>query len=252
VERDVLDAKEQKIYWETCAVDYVADDDEALDQVLFRCDRMLKDAGLSPLYNGWKATAALCEEHYKGSRKKLNAAMGRFRKSGNGDGGPVEIETSITTYSAKFLDFCDGDVALEYMYIVFSRLGLLEFACSDMPEGSMHDSSRGSNAAGPPPKGGPSNKGDKVDPNIEIIREILGVDSNNKDVGRKRKADASVAESKAQGAKLDLMVKQEALLDSTNDDIDKLTGKDDETSNAKRTRLVARKTWLEKSLAECG
>jgi hypothetical protein len=242
-----LDARETKLFWENLAVNYMDDDcADELDKVLFRCEELLSDAELSPERTGWKATAALCEYHYKTTlRKPLNSSMGRFRKSGNGDGGPVDFNDSVTKYSSKFIDFCDGDAALSYMYEVFSRLSLLEFACSDMPENAVHDSTSASSTTSTLSQRGGS---PKEDPTVAALKEVFGAGKDDKDVIRKRKADAEVAESKAFGVKLDLIVKQEALLDKAAQDILDLEGNDDAGSISKRMRLVKFRDSLEKSL----
>ena len=249
--RDVLDAKETKLFWEDMVPHFMDDEyAEHIDKVLYKCDSLLDDAGLSPERTGWRATAALLEEHYKkGLRKPLNACVGRFRVSGNGDGGPVDIEESVTKYSSKFLDFCDGDATLIYMYTVFSRLGLLEFACSDMPTGATHDSSSSSSASVSlmPPLGG-SHKEDHI--LAATLKEVFGASKDDKDVARKRKAEAEVAEHKANGAKIDLYMKQEAVLEKSMADLADLEGKYDDNSESKRKRLTAFIASLQASLAK--
>lgn len=236
------------MFWENAAVNCM-DDSLApdLDKVLFKNEALLEDAGLCPLRTGWKATAALLEQHYKNDiRKPLNEAMRRFRISGNGDGGPVDYQTSVTKYSSKFKDFCDGDAVVEYYYNVASKLNLVEFSCSDMPENAAHNSSGGSSTTTSIPRGG--SPPTKEDPTVAAIKEVFGAAKDDKDAIRKRKAEAEVAEGKAFGVKLDLIVKQEALLDKTAQDIRDLEGQDDAFSVSKRARLMKLRDSLVTSL----
>ena len=252
--RDVLDAGETKIYWEELVVVFISDRyAAALDKVLFKFEDKFEDAGLSPERTGWKATGPLLEEHYKKLRKQLNNAMGRFRKSGNGDGGPVDVETSVTQYSSKFLDFCDQDVVLEYMYTAFHHHGLIEFACSDMDPAASHDSTSGSSAT----SASTSTKKGEHDGLVAAMKEIFGStkDTPDEDIVRKRKADAATAELRAQGAKHELMGAKHELIAKTSNQLDNvigdlaaLEGKDDTTSDAKRRRLSAQIRMLEAAL----
>ena len=247
VSREDLDAGLTKRFWQELVPRYM-EEASHLDKVLYKFEGKFEEAGLSPKRTGWQATASLLEEHYKKHRKLLNNAMGRFRRSGNGDGGPVEIDDSVTQYSSKFLDFCDGDIVLEYMYTVFLHHGLLEFACSDMPSWAVHDSTSGSTASSSRSFG--SAQKDEQTGLVAAIKEAFGStkDKDDPEISRKRKADADTAELRAQGAKLELYAKTSAQLDIANADLASLEGKDDETSNAKRRRLTSQISMLEASL----
>ena len=100
--RHEIDAGETKLFYETAALNYNDDDlADILDKVLFNCDVLLEEAGLSPLRTSWVCTAALFEDHFKKNlRKPFNDAMNRFKQSGQGDGGP---EDCYKTHSALSL-----------------------------------------------------------------------------------------------------------------------------------------------------
>ena len=255
--RDMLDAGETKIYWEELVPMYMGDKHAPhLDKVLFKFEVKFENAGLSPERTGWKATGPLLEEHYKKLRKQLNNAMCRFRRSGNGDGGPVDVDESVKKYSSKFLDFCDEDVVLEYMYTVFLQHELLEFACSDMPPAAAHDSTSGSSTSSASTSG--SAQKDEHLGLVAAIKEAFGSTKEKEDpeITRKRK-DAATAELRAEGAKHELLAKKHELfakssaqLDNANDGLAALEGKDDATSNAKRLRLSAQIRMIEASLDE--
>ena len=82
------------------------------------------------------------------------------------------------------------------------------------------------------------------------LKEVFGASKDDKDVARKRKAEAEVAEHKANGAKIDLYMKQEAVLEKSMADLADLEGKYDDNSESKRKRLTAFIASLQASLAK--
>ena len=54
-------------------------------------------------------------------------------------------------------DFCDGNVGLYYLYIVFLKHGMLESAQTKMPRSAQHSSEAGGSATQRPRRGNKSN-----------------------------------------------------------------------------------------------
>ena len=84
-----------------------------------------------------------------------------------------------------------------------------------------------------------------------LLREVLSDDaqgSKDPSVVRKRSAEADTAAAKAAGAKLDLIAKQESVLEGLYDELDRLEDNTDERSVAKRARTKARADALLREL----
>ena len=85
----------------------------------------------------------LLQKHFTSYRAKLVKAIAAFKLSGNGDGREMTEEEAgqvNTVWSASFVNFCGGDIVLEYMYEICLDHGLLESAQTAMPSRTGHDS----------------------------------------------------------------------------------------------------------------
>ena len=136
--REQLDAGHRKLFWDDAAELF---NGKNRDLEKFEGDaEKWRTMGLSCQPSGYLATAEKLEAVFKELRKDHMTAQKGFRQSGNGEGGPVDVEDSLTIHSAFFKDFVNTKPVDEYFYEILLAHGLLESAATDMPAGSTSSS----------------------------------------------------------------------------------------------------------------
>ena len=127
------------MYWDKMSIDFNLAPNELLDPNLHMDIAEL--VTINPSAHDYEATGSKLDTEFRDARAKLDRALAGFRKSGNGDGGPVK-EDDAYTYSAKFKDFLDGDAGLMYLYACLTKGGtnLLECATSHLATAAQRDS----------------------------------------------------------------------------------------------------------------
>jgi hypothetical protein len=127
------------MYWDQMSIDFNLVPNELLDPNLHMDIAEL--VTIDPSAHDYEATGSKLDTEFRDARAKLDRALAGFRKSGNGDGGPVK-EDDAYTYSAKFKDFLDGDAGLMYLYACLTKGGtnLLECATSHLASAAQRDS----------------------------------------------------------------------------------------------------------------
>jgi hypothetical protein len=131
------DNKDTKAFWATCAVLF---NDPTFKTILFECPDGHEFHGFSASYSGHKTDSSALETTRFGAlRTELDRAFGSFAVSGGGDGGAVE-PGAMYVMSSKFWNFCNGNLALYYFYIVLVKHGALKCAVSAMESGDSFGS----------------------------------------------------------------------------------------------------------------
>jgi hypothetical protein len=137
--REQLDAKQFKPFWELATHKFLSNDPE-LDTMHGNAG-YFANLGLSSRYSGYPITPAKAEQMFKDLRSDHMKAQGRFRKSGNGEGGSVDALTSVVVFSSVFSDFVRGFPAHEYFYDALIKHQLLQSAATDLPPNAASSSS---------------------------------------------------------------------------------------------------------------
>jgi hypothetical protein len=101
------DAKDMKPFWTTAAIMF---NDRKYKINLLSDPNGHDFTSFSTEYSGHVADSNELEtKRFNVLRKELDKAMPMFKRSGNGDGGPIEEEDQVYKFSSKFWSFCNGN-----------------------------------------------------------------------------------------------------------------------------------------------
>ena len=91
-------------------------------------------------YSGHKRDLIAAETtRYSPLRTELGTAFAAFSASGGGDGGPVD-PASMCIMSSGLWNFCNGNLAVYYFFMVPSKFGALQCAVSALEPGQAFGS----------------------------------------------------------------------------------------------------------------
>ena len=142
------------------------------------------EAHINPKFRGYPAGAEKLEKEYKSLRTQFTITMGKFRKSGMGDGWAgtedERVHLTNTVYSCNFRDFCYGKPLVLYMYELLLPFDLLESAGGDMPAASTSSSSAPPRSTSTPTPSSSSTRSskkrnDKFAPLVAAMRQPLAI-----------------------------------------------------------------------------